>query len=109
MPPMRVLAPFAFLALTVTLALVGCNDKRVHCTGWSGSEGNLLSVGSLTSCTDNKTRDVRCARNSADAPYKCSCIEGGTVGKSFQQTTPLPGSADALTKLAVQECGWALK
>jgi hypothetical protein len=97
----------ALVALAV--GLVACESKKTQCTSWSGSDGQLLSVGSLTSCTDNKPRDVRCARNAPDAPFKCSCIEGGTAGKTFERTGPLPANATDLTKLTVEQCGWALK
>jgi hypothetical protein len=106
--PMRGLV-FTFGALLLLIASAACNDKTVKCTGWAGSDGQLLSVGSLTSCTDNKPRDVRCARNSPDAQFKCSCIEGGTPGKSFERATALPANATDLTKLTVEQCGWTLK
>jgi len=95
--------------LSVLLVLGGCGDKAAHCTGRSGSAGHLISNESLTGCSDNKARDIRCARGREEAPFSCSCVEGGTPGKTFQRKEILPNNTEDVTKLAIQECGWTLK
>ena len=98
----------AFLAAALVLVLAGC-DKRAHCTGYNGSTGNLLSAASLTGCSDQKNRDIRCARGEAEKPFACTCMEGGTTGTTFMRTEALPRGAENLSKLGAEQCDWAIK
>ncbi len=103
---MRAAICAAFFGLILVL---GACDKRAHCTGYNGSDGHLISAGSLTGCSDQKNRDVRCARGDEGKPYVCTCTEGGTTGKTFQRSEPLPSGAENLSKLAAEQCDWPLK
>lgn len=104
----------ASVALIGTL-LLGCESKP-KCRRPVGGTSAVSS--SFAVLCGEIEHEVRCTREDASAPYRCVCSSGGTKGRTFERSEPLPGSLpddeaerampDALRAMNAG-CGWELQ